>query len=1259
MHTTDRRNMKSRLQRKTSPARGARVIGCAASRIAASILSLFGVQLAYALPQGGQLVAGTGTVAVASAGGAMTVTQTSPKLVINWTSFNTVAGETVAFSQPGRSSIVLNRVGPGQTSFNGTLTANGQVFVVNPSGILFGVGSQVNVGGLVASSHAISDADFLAGVYRFSGSGASGNVTNLGTLNATGGGYVALIGPKVQNGGSITANSGTALLAAGDQVTLQLNGSSLLGYSIDRGTLDALADNQLSGSIRANGGKVILTAQAANQAAAAVVNNDGIIEARTISQSEGVIQLLGDAAVGRLIQNGKLDASAPNGGNGGSIEISAKAVIIGDGAQITTASPAGPGSAGSFTVTAGDFTVDVSGRGANITDTVLQNALNNNGSVTIATSTSSSSDHGNIEVDSSINWSANTALNLIADRNVILNNAAKSTGGGKLLLRADSRGTGAGNVGLSPGAGPIMAGGEVTIYYNPTNYAAPFNFAPLIAGTSSAWMLVNDLAHLQAMSTNLAGNYALGKNIDASASEAMDGGKGFSPVGDSGIPYSGQFDGLGKVISGLTINRRGAQDVGLFGVMTGRVANVGLEAVSIAGLTNVGAVAGTNRGTISRSYSTGAVSIPVSDPANGFAGGLVGNNAGVLDKSWSSAAVSGDASSIGGLVGINNHGNITESYGSGSATARGSNAGGIVGFNTVGGRISNSYSASAVNASSVAGGIAGTNEGLIFLTYSSGPTSALSVAGGLVGNNTGVVSGSYSSGPTSGIFDIGLMAGVNTGTIPSALDGRLDPAASALQQSSYRVWDFTTIWRQYEGSTQPLLRAFLTPLTLSVGASRKTYDGTPWSGQLNLSYSDPAAATSPSFHIGQPVASALPTDAGTYAVKYTLAAFSNQRNGYDITVPQAGPQTTTLIIDPKIIGVTGVAVDRIYDGTLNATVNGGTLQGMVGGQALGLSMVATFGDKNAGENKQVNVSATLQDGLNGGKAANYVATNPLGLTATISRRDLTVSATAPNKVYDGTTADTATLTGNQLVGDVLSFDYGAANFADKNVRDGKPVTVSGITVSGTDAANYRLVQPTANTTANITPRPVTVVVTGDDKRFDGSAAATVIVTPINVVANDVLTAAYTQASLKDPAVGNDKLVTVSGITLFGADAANYALQQSTATTTASILPSTSVPGLDLVTLLPVSNSGGTALAGWLPGIYATIPAGPDSTNFGAWTATSTGRAGLPGVISTAIGSPDFKSGAQFDVELPPSSGIRAGYAFGIVSPGIRMPDGFQ
>src|SRR6185437_14995562 len=110
----------------------------------------------------------------------------------------------------------LNRVlGADPSIIMGNLSSNGKVFLVNPNGILFGPGAQVNVAGLVASTLNISDANFMAGQYKFSGAGG-GVVLNRGSINAADGGYVALLGASVGNQGVITAKFGTVALAAGN-----------------------------------------------------------------------------------------------------------------------------------------------------------------------------------------------------------------------------------------------------------------------------------------------------------------------------------------------------------------------------------------------------------------------------------------------------------------------------------------------------------------------------------------------------------------------------------------------------------------------------------------------------------------------------------------------------------------------------------------------------------------------------------------------------------------------------------------------------------------------------------------------------------------------------------------------------------------------------------------------------------------------------------------------------------------------------------
>ena len=242
---------------------------------------------------------------------------------------------------------------------------------------------------------------------------------------------------------------------------------------------------------------------------------------------------------------------------------------------------------------------------------------------------------------------------------------------------------------------------------------------------------------------------------------------------------------------------------------------------------------------------------------------------------------------------------------------------------------------------------------------------------------------------------------------------------------------------------------------------------------------------------------------------------------------------------------------------------------------------ATFADKNVGNNKTVTLSGAS---LSGADAGNYtLASGPITDQADITARSLTVSAAGVNKVYDGTTNATVTLSDNRMSGDVLTTNYANASFADKIVGTGKAVSVNGITVTGTDAGNYTF-NTTASTTANITKRSVTGSFTASDKVFDGNASATIATRSLNSfsgnvgkVAADVVTLTGGSATFDSASVGTGKTVTATGFTLSGADAGNYDLAAGPWTTTASILyaPATSTclgsPGRTI--LQPINADG--------------------------------------------------------------------------------------
>jgi large exoprotein involved in heme utilization and adhesion len=213
--------------------------------------------------------------------------------------------------------VLLNRVvGSSPTEIFGQLSANGQVFLVNPNGVLFAPGASVAVGGLFASSLGITNEDFLAGRYRFARDGSAGEVVNQGNIVALNG-YAALAGPRVRNEGTIIAHLGTVALAAGDRVTLDLVGDGLINVSIDQAALNASAIN--TGTLHADGGKVLMTARSANALLDTVINTTGIIRANRMDERDGVIVL---DANGRIDVEGILEASGAitinqSGGGGG------------------------------------------------------------------------------------------------------------------------------------------------------------------------------------------------------------------------------------------------------------------------------------------------------------------------------------------------------------------------------------------------------------------------------------------------------------------------------------------------------------------------------------------------------------------------------------------------------------------------------------------------------------------------------------------------------------------------------------------------------------------------------------------------------------------------------------------------------------------------------------------------------------------------------------------------------------------------------
>ncbi|MBU3564166.1 autotransporter-associated beta strand repeat-containing protein, partial [Polynucleobacter sp. Tro8-14-1] len=272
------------------------------------------------LPTGGQIAAGVASMM--TNGNMMTVTQSSNRAAINWNTFDIGSQASVNFVQPSANSVALNRVNsPNPSQIFGNLTANGQVYLLNSAGVYFAPGAQVNVGGIVATTHSMSDAAFMAGSTTFDRNGSTGKVINEGTIQTSLNGYIAMLAPEVRNTGLLVAQAGTVVMAGGEAISLNFGASSKLeSITVTASQIDVLVENRYA--IKAPNGLVILSARAMNQLAATVINS-GTIEAKGVSQKGGRIVLEGS----NVTNTGTLDVSSDTE-QAGTITINGKTVAI-------------------------------------------------------------------------------------------------------------------------------------------------------------------------------------------------------------------------------------------------------------------------------------------------------------------------------------------------------------------------------------------------------------------------------------------------------------------------------------------------------------------------------------------------------------------------------------------------------------------------------------------------------------------------------------------------------------------------------------------------------------------------------------------------------------------------------------------------------------------------------------------------------------------------------------------------------------------
>lgn len=279
---------------------------------------------AFANPTGGQVTSGSATI---DYGSTTTITQSTNKAIINWEGFSIGPDEVTQFKQPSSSSVTLNRVvGSDLSHLQGRLSANGQIILVNPNGIVFGPNAVVDVAGLVASTANISDQDFLAGNLNFVDAPDGSAVINYGEISVRDAGMAVLVAPTVENYGVINANMGSVVLHSGKQFTVDLYGDGLITFDADVLVEKGYVSN--SGEIHANGGTVMMSVAAADEVLESLINMDGYIEATTVANQRGEVLVLGNENSHIKIA-GEINASGNDIGEvGGVIQASADYVQL-------------------------------------------------------------------------------------------------------------------------------------------------------------------------------------------------------------------------------------------------------------------------------------------------------------------------------------------------------------------------------------------------------------------------------------------------------------------------------------------------------------------------------------------------------------------------------------------------------------------------------------------------------------------------------------------------------------------------------------------------------------------------------------------------------------------------------------------------------------------------------------------------------------------------------------------------------------------
>jgi filamentous hemagglutinin family protein len=921
--------------------------------------------------------------------------------------------------------------------------------------------------------------------------------------------------------------------------------------------------------------------------------------------------------------------------NGGANSLASTGTLaFGPGTFTKTSIIGATGTAGQWSFDAAKWTtvqgVAASGyTGLNLGAPAL-NLLTSSGSTslagTLATSVPLTITGRDVTVDAAYTWSDASALTLNANRNITINaTITASHANGKLVLNYGQSDTAA-NVTSNPDYyGNYFLGSSGKVNLQP---GLNFDTKAGYDGTVKQWRVINSLGAagdvtsgaltLQGMaaSANLATNFVLGTDIDASATSSSWGSAGWTPIGTSSTAFSGNFDGLGHNITGLYINNTSSFS-GLFGYAASNYfGNVGLVNANITSTQGqVGALAGyvqsagTSPLNINRVYATGSVSSS-GGTVGGLLGGLYNGNAGIyLKNSHTDMTVTntGTGTEFGGLIGgvTTSSISITDSYTRGNVVSGKDSAGGLLGRGTAV-SIARSYSLGNVGKFSDANG-------------TPDATAQGWGVGGLVGKTFGysTITDSYSKGHVAGAYNVGGLLGgeegpnqttitrsYTTGNIknPSGgggqrVGGLIGYGYNIYLYDNYTLGDIRADWADAGGlvgsANQSIYFYNGNYVAGTVYAPATGYNGSLqkygafWGNQPQASPWISGTVTAAYYQIGQPVGywdwntflnwANVSIGNNTQArIAYSLANMKDQ--SYYVQGANKFDFTTTWAIDPGInngmpylranVPLTFVTItlpsyamtygDAVPTISSAWSATGGTsyISALNWGTSVGTK--PNWGTYTYGTDSNI-FSISYASGTT---AANY-SISYSGNSLTVDKKPLTITAPQVTKIYDGTTVATGTSTyGTLATGDSVT-TAATLTFDNRNFgAGGKTVTPSAVVIkdgSTDETANY-LITYTPNAASTINKLALTVTAPDLTKTYDGGLSATGTATFSSSLgsgaaafgAGDSITTNPTLAFTNKNFGINDRTVATSGLVINDGNSGNNYTISYTDNTTSTI-----------------------------------------------------------------------------------------------------------